>query len=215
MDKALDLYPADYWRWWLLANAPENSDTDFTWESFQSTINKDLADILGNFISRVSSFSVSKFGHRIPDNNQYGKLEKTTIRKIEIHYGHLIELMKGIEIRKSCNELRSIWVIGNEYLQEAAPWSVFKENPEKSKMIIRFALNLINLYALISEPFIPGTCKKIQDHFQFTKLKKFPENLGLFLHNLSNKHEISVPKILFPKITDEERSKYQQDFSGC
>ncbi len=215
MDKALDLYPADYWRWWLLANAPENSDTDFTWESFQSTINKDLADVLGNFISRVSSFSVSKFGHRIPNNNQYGKLEKTTTRKIEIHYGHLKELMKGIEIRKSCNELRSIWVIGNEYLQEAAPWSVFKENPEKSKMIIRFALNLINFYSLISEPFIPGTCKKIQSHFQFTKLNELPENLSLFLDTLSNDHEISVPKILFPKITDEERSKYQQNFSGC
>ena len=123
--------------------------------------------------------------------------------------------MKGIEIRKSCNELLSIWVIGNEYLQEAAPWSVFKENPEKSKMIIRFALNLINFYSLISEPFIPGTCKKIQSHFQFTKLNELPENLSLFLDTLSNDHEISVPKILFPKITDEELSKYQQNFSGC
>ena len=82
-------------------------------------------------------------------------------------------------------------------------------------MIIRFALNLINLYSLISEPFIPGTCQKIQDHFQFAKLKKFPENLSLFLDTLGSEHEISVPKILFPKITDEERSKYQKDFSGC
>ena len=42
MDVALKIFPADYWRWWLLSNAPENSDTNFTWDSFQNTINKIL-----------------------------------------------------------------------------------------------------------------------------------------------------------------------------
>ena len=57
MDVALKIFPADYWRWWLLSNAPENSDTNFTWDSFQNTINKDLADVLGYFITRVTKFS--------------------------------------------------------------------------------------------------------------------------------------------------------------
>ena len=61
MDVALKIFPADYWRWWLLSNAPESSDTNFTWDSFQNTINKDLADVLGNFITRVTKFSFAKF----------------------------------------------------------------------------------------------------------------------------------------------------------
>ena len=214
MDQALDLYPADYWRWWLLANAPESSDTDFTWESFQSTINKDLADVLGNFISRVASFSVSKFGNVIPNTQIYGQLEKETIKKLDYHYKCLKDLMQNIEIRKSCNALRSIWVTGNEYLQKAAPWSILKENPERSKMIIRFSLNLINLYSLVSEPFIPFTCGKIRNHFQFSKVTKWPENLDSFLNTLGDGHKICVPDILFQKITDEERIRYQQTFSG-
>ena len=44
----------------------ENSDTNFTWDSFQNTINKDLADVLGNFITRVTKFSLAKFGSKIP-----------------------------------------------------------------------------------------------------------------------------------------------------
>ena len=67
MDQALKLLPSDYWRWWLLSNAPESSDSDFTWESFQACINKDLSDVLGNFVSRVTKFSVSKFEDQVPN----------------------------------------------------------------------------------------------------------------------------------------------------
>ena len=56
MDDALEILPADYWRWWLLSHAPESSDSEFTWDNFQSSVNKDLADVLGNFVSRVTKF---------------------------------------------------------------------------------------------------------------------------------------------------------------
>ena len=62
MDQALEILPSDYWRWWLLSHAPESSDSEFTWENFQQTVNKDLADVLGNFVSRVTKFCRSKFG---------------------------------------------------------------------------------------------------------------------------------------------------------
>ena len=84
MDVALKIFPADYWRWWLLSNAPENSDTNFTWDSFQNTINKDLADVLGNFITRVTKFSLAKFGSKIPKCNDYGVLETKTINELEL-----------------------------------------------------------------------------------------------------------------------------------
>ena len=63
--------------------------------------------------------------------------------------------MDGMEIRKSAAELRAIWVLGNEYLQSAAPWSTFKTDPEKAAMQVRLGLNLIRLYAVLSSPFIP------------------------------------------------------------
>ncbi|HMQ42113.1 MAG TPA: methionine--tRNA ligase, partial [Paracoccus sp. (in: a-proteobacteria)] len=62
MDDALSLLPADYWRWWLLSHAPESGDSEFTWENFQQSVNKDLADVLGNFVSRITKFCRSKFG---------------------------------------------------------------------------------------------------------------------------------------------------------
>ncbi len=57
MDQALELLPADYWRWRLTAYGPEHSDSAFTWEDFQASTNKDLADVLGNFVNRIVKFA--------------------------------------------------------------------------------------------------------------------------------------------------------------
>ncbi|PKP63271.1 MAG: methionine--tRNA ligase, partial [Alphaproteobacteria bacterium HGW-Alphaproteobacteria-8] len=72
MDQALEIMPSDCWRWWLLANAPEGSDSDFTWSAFQAGVNKDLSDVLGNFVSRVTKFARSKFGETVPEGGAYG-----------------------------------------------------------------------------------------------------------------------------------------------
>jgi methionyl-tRNA synthetase len=66
MDDALQLLPADYWRWYLLANAPESDDSSFTWELFAGAVNKDLADNLGNFVNRTLTFTSRRFGDAIP-----------------------------------------------------------------------------------------------------------------------------------------------------
>src|SRR5690606_30594893 len=82
MDQALSILPADYWRWWLLSHAPENSDSEFTWENFQVSVNKDLADVLGNFVSRVTKFCVSKFGNTVPEGGIYGEQELRLIEDL-------------------------------------------------------------------------------------------------------------------------------------
>ena len=214
MDVALKIFPADYWRWWLLSNAPENSDTNFTWDSFQNTINKDLADVLGNFITRVTKFSLAKFGNKIPKCNDYGVLETKTINEIELLYEKYNNFLTKIEIRKASQELRNMWVVGNEYLQKAQPWSILKKDETKAKMIIRFSFHLINLYCLISEPFIPDSCEKIRKNFGLQKKIEWPERLGKIFDNLTDENEMNSPNILFPKITDSEKESFQEKFSG-
>ena len=214
MDVALKIYPADYWRWWLLSNAPENSDTNFTWDSFQNTINKDLADVLGNFITRVTKFSFAKFGNKIPTNNEYGDLETKTINELDLLYEKYNNFLTKIEIRKASQELRNMWVVGNEYLQKAQPWSVLKKDEAKAKTIIRFSFHLINLYCLISEPFIPDSCDKIRKNFGFRKNTEWPKGLKKIFDSITDENELDSPNILFPKITDSEKESFQEKFSG-
>ena len=213
MDQALEILPADYWRWWLLSNAPESSDSEFTWENFQANVNKDLADVLGNFVSRITKFCRSKFGEVVPEGGIYGEQEEKLIADITKRLREYETHMDAIDVRKAAAELRAIWVAGNEYLQSAAPWTTFKEDPETAAAQVRLGLNLIRLYAVLSAPFIPSTAARMMEAMQ-TSDNTWPSDVAEALSHLIAGHEFSVPDVLFAKITDERREEWQDRFAG-
>ncbi|GFE63431.1 methionine--tRNA ligase [Litoreibacter roseus] len=213
MDQALDILPADYWRWWLLSHAPENSDSEFTWENFQTSVNKDLADVLGNFVSRVTKFCRSKFGEVVPEGGTYGPAETALIDTLTQGLKTYQDCMDRMEVRKASTALRAIWVAGNEYLQAAAPWAVFKEDPDTAAAQIRLSLNLIRFYAVLSAPFIPTASAKMLSAINTLDME-WPTDVAAALEALPAGHEFAVPDVLFAKISDEDRETWQARFSG-
>jgi len=212
-DQALSILPADYWRWWLLSHAPEGSDAEFTWENFQQSVNKDLADVLGNFVSRITKFCRSKFGETIPEGGAYGPEEQALIEALTTRIRAYEGFMEAMEVRKAANELRAIWVLGNEYLQSAAPWSSFKTDPEKAAMQVRLGLNLIRLYAVLSQPFIPFAADAMLAAMR-TEARDWPDDVSAALDTLPAGHAFDVPEVLFAKITDDQRDEWQERFKG-
>ncbi|AQS46888.1 MULTISPECIES: methionine--tRNA ligase [Thioclava] len=213
MDQALELLPADYWRWWLLSHAPESADAEFTWENFQVSANKDLADVLGNFVSRITKFTRSKFGEAIPEGGSWGEQEAALIEELTTRIRAYETHMEEKDIRKAAMELRGIWVAGNEYLQASAPWSVFKTDPDQAAAIARLALNLIPIYAVLSAPFIPDAAK-IMLEAMGDEDRDWPGDVKTALEALPAGHAFTTPEVLFRKITDEEREEWQERFAG-
>lgn len=213
MDHALDILPADYWRWWLLSHAPESGDSEFTWENFQQSVNKDLADVLGNFVSRITKFCRSKFGEVVPDAPAYGPEEQALTEALTTRIRAYEGNMEAMEIRKAASELRAIWVLGNEYLQSAAPWTVFKTDPERAAMQVRMGLNLVRLYAILSAPFIPFASRTMLEAMAVTDAP-WPADVAAALSALSAGHAFTVPEVLFAKIDDDSRTVWEERFSG-
>ena len=209
MDQALSILPADYWRWWLLSHAPEGSDAEFTWENFQVSVNKDLADVLGNFVSRVTKFCRSKYGTNLPDISAvqsegllFRSQEKALIAELTGRLQKYNRYMEDMEVRKASGELRAIWVAGNEYLQTSEPWK--HPDTDHAKIVIYLSLNLIRLYAVLSAPFIPDASRTLLDAMHSDD-DSWPDDVDLALTALPPGHDFSVPDVLFAKITDEQR----------
>ena len=213
MDQALSILPADYWRWWLLSHAPESSDSEFTWENFQASVNKDLADVLGNFVSRVTKFCRAKFGESVPEGGDWGPQEAALITDMEARIRAYEGHMEAIDVRKAAAELRAIWVAGNEYLQAAAPWSTVKTDPETAAAQVRLGLNLIRIYAVLSRPFIPDAATAMMAAMGSDDWS-WPDSLPAAITTLPAGHIFATPEVLFRKITDEERADWQARFAG-
>jgi methionyl-tRNA synthetase len=214
MDQALELLPADYWRWYLIANAPEGSDTAFTWEQFQSAVNKDLADVLGNFVNRIVKFTESRFDGVVPEGGASGPLEEKLERDVAEKLAELTAQMEAIEIRKSAQALRALWVLGNEYLAEAAPWTAIKTDRDRAAVVVRTGLNLVALFARLSAPFIPSTAERIAATVGEPGVGNWPDAAALF-SLLPAGRPVSAPEVLFRKLEDAQLAEWAERFGGA
>ncbi len=218
-----------------MSNVPEGNDSEFTWESFQQTVNKDLSDVLGNFVSRTTKFCNAKWGAVVPEGGKYRQAEVSMWVDLTNHYSTYETHMNNMEFRKAIKEVRELWVLGNEYLQECQPWTLYKTNPNEAAMSIRFALNLIVFYANLSAPFIPDTARKIHEAMgtqasgikrdyigfiedtTFTTLPaghKLPDIEKLF-EKIPAGHSFEMLKEnLFEKITNDQVAELSARFSG-
>jgi methionyl-tRNA synthetase len=213
MDAALELLPADVWRWYLTANSPESADSAFTWEQFQTLVNKDLADVLGNFVNRILKFCETRFEGAVPEGGAPGPLEEKLYADLSEKLTELTAQMEAIEVRKSAQALRAIWVLGNEYLTEAAPWTAFKTDKDRAATIVRTGLNLVALYARLIGPFIPFTAKIVAEAVGETRAAVWPSADGRTeLNRLEAGRPVRAPEVLFKKIEDAQVAEWWERF---
>jgi methionyl-tRNA synthetase len=215
MDAALELLPADYWRWYLIANAPESADASFTWEHFQTTVNKDLADVLGNFVNRVLRFGANCFGNQVPKGGAGGAAEQQLITTLEDRIKAYEEQLQGMQFRRAAATLRSIWTLGNEYFDVAAPWKVLKEDRDGASAIIRVAINLIRVFGLLSAPVIPSTAGRMLRALRLPAQPGWPSrDLTAELQAIKTGHAYDVPDVLFAKIELAQIERWSSAFGG-
>ena len=207
---AISLFPVDFWRYFLVKNMPETDDTDFSFERFAEEINKDLNDVLGNFILRVLKFYKSKFGTTILHELKLTDKENETIKKLQEKLDNYKENLSSLEFRKAVADLRSMWVIGNEYIDETAPWSVYKTDTDRAGEILLFAINLIRIYMIISKPIIPMTAEKILDCFDVKGDWVF--DIKEAINTIKKDSVFTVPDTVFFKITDDKVNELNEKY---
>ena len=215
LDQAIEILPPDYWRYSLMSMAPESSDSAFTWELLQVRVNKDLADTLGNFVNRTLKFASTHFGSTIPEAGVPGEREQ----QLEITCEKLVEticgLLRSMEFRKAADALCSLWSVGNQYIDERAPWKLIKENREEAALVIRTCINLIRLYAIASAPFIPFTSQKLFDALHLSEADTMTKlSDAVKLDALGTGHPFDVPPPLFRKLEDKELEELRMQFGG-
>ena len=216
MDQALDIAPSDFWRWHLMANSPESTDAAFTWEEFQAGINSDLANVLGNFVNRITKYCGSKFDGKIPSGGEIGEAETWIIDELKTRIPALMGYYETREFRKAMSETRAIWAAGNEYLTQAAPWTHYKTDVDQAAVGVRTGLNLVALFGVIAQPIIPDAAEKILTAMNIpedNRTWRFGD-VANAIDAIPHGHPISAPDVLFAKIEDDDIASWSESFGG-
>jgi methionyl-tRNA synthetase len=216
MDQALDLLPADYWRWYLTANAPEGSDAAFTWEGFQSAINSDLANVLGNFVNRITKYCASKFDGHVPDGGEPGDAETWMAEELKTRLAAITAHHEAMDFRKAAAETRALWAAGNEYLTKAEPWVKYKSDVDAAAVGVRTGLNLAAVFGIVAQPIIPEASAMILDALGIpADNRNWPAaDDERLMDALPRGHAISPPDVLFRKIEDDQVADWTERFGG-
>lgn len=157
-DQALKLYPADYWRYYLCANAPESDDANFTFDHFAATINKDLADILGNFVNRVIGLTVKHF----PGGLNEGFLPDSELRQHMLtHMEYFDNSLSALKIRAASAAIRQLWVLGNEYITRQEPWKLVRTDRQAASNVLKNCYWLMQVAASTAWPVVPSLSRDL------------------------------------------------------
>ncbi|KAH0928879.1 hypothetical protein HID58_014606 [Brassica napus] len=214
--------PVEVWRYYLLTNRPEVSDTLFTWGDLQAKLTGELLNNLGNFVNRVLSFIAkpepSGYGSVIPDapGAESHPLTQSLAEKVGKFVKEYVEAMEKVKLKQGLKIAMAISNEGNAYLQEAQFWKLFKEDKPSCAIVIRTAAGLVYLLAQLLEPFMPSFSREV-----FKQLN-LPLHFSLSDEGIASRlweilppgHRIGTPQPLFKELKDEEVQQYKDKFAG-
>ncbi|EEF44189.1 methionine-tRNA synthetase, putative [Ricinus communis] len=217
--------PVEVWRYYLLTNRPEVSDTLFTWSDLQAKLNNELLNNLGNFINRVLSFIAKPpgtgYGSIVPDapNADSHPRTKKLAEDVGKLLGQYVEAMEKVKLKQGLKTAMSISSEGNAYLQECQFWKLYKEDQPSCNIVMRASVGLVYLLACLLEPFMPSFSLEV-----FKQLNLSPEEASLCDEKgdidrapwefIPHNHKIGTPEPLFKELKDEEVDFFRKKFAG-
>ncbi len=195
----LEQFDADLLRYVLGTSLPEAKDSDFSWKDFQTKVNSELADILGNFVFRTLSFASRFFEGQVPALTNPSQQDLDMLSAIETQKGLISKAYESFQLREAIAQSMQLARLGNKYLTDSEPWKTRKTSPEVAGNSIHVCLQLTAALSIIFDPILP---------FKMAKLRSYIGVNGFSWKNinseiLSEGDSVQAGEILFTKIEDE------------
>ena len=195
-----DRYGVDAVRYYLLREVPFGNDGSFTNESLISRINADLANDLGNLVSRTVAMIDKYFGGQLPADREYDPLDNDLKELCEGLRDKCDRFMDSLSIPQALAEIFKIAQRANKYIDETAPWTLAKDEAKKARLatVLYNLVESLRFVTALLVAYLPETAPKIAAQLGYTEDDLKYENLDMFGY----KKDVKVTKgeVIFPRI---------------
>ena len=201
IDEALKYAPAEYWRYVLIAIRPESKDANFTWREFETHVNAELNDVLGNFVHRTLTFINNQFDSAIPNPGTLDEEDEMIKKEVEQAPGRIASLLDGFQLKSGLAATIELARRGNQYLSEREPWHLIKTDRTRTATTLYIASQLVGALEILLSPFLPETSQRIREQLNLTESRNWSDS-GKF--RLEGGHRIAKATPLFHKVKATE-----------
>ena len=173
-------YGVDSVRYFLLREVPFGSDGLYTNRAFLSRLNSDLANDLGNLVSRTTAMIEQNFAGILPQPDGLEDMDQQIIDMINLLFVSVKNKMDELHVPEALADIWTLVQRANKYIDETKPWALAK-NPNSRGRLATVLYNLseaIRVIAVMLSPFIPSSSQIILESFGLTMPKLFDENNG-------------------------------------
>ncbi len=199
IDEALEMFPADYWRYTLLSIRPETKDTNFSWETFLEKVNSDLNDTLGNLIHRTLTFICRHFNCRIPKPEKLDEYDLEMLEALDEAWKRIDNLILQFKLQQVVQTAIELARKANKFFNDREPWKLIGEDRDKAAATLYVASRIIAGISVMLEPVMPENAGRLRSMLRLS--------LEEALKGFEGEHEIIRPKPLFRKVSREEISE--------
>ena len=202
-------YSADQIRYTIASNAPETSDSEFTWKDFQLRCNTDLLGKYGNLVNRVLVFAVNQCGAKVPEMKNLQEGDLAFLKNIYSLVNEAKEAFAHFKLRRASQIMMELASLGNVYFDGNQPWKAAKDPEKRSAMetTIACCLECLKALCLISFPIIPETASSVWKMLGFHSLLNDLSWDQMIEAQIPAGQAFEKPTILFRRIEDEEIQK--------
>ena len=210
-DTLVDVFGVDAVRYFVLHEMPFENDGSISWELMAERYNSDLANILGNLVSRTISMTNKYFGGVVENNGAAEEVDDDLIDTILDSVQRADAKMNELRVADAITEIFNIFRRCNKYIDETMPWALAKD-PEKQERLKTVLYNLtegITIGASLLASFMPGTSQKILAELSTEKRNLWDmDTFGLYP---SGNKVTDKPEILFARMDPEEVLKKAEE----
>ncbi|WP_223209025.1 methionine--tRNA ligase [Pyrococcus furiosus] len=204
----LDVFPADYLRYYLTSIMPETRDSDFSFAEFKTKINEELVNVLGNFVYRALTFVNRYFDGIVPERGELDELDRQALEEIEKTFEEVGKLIREYRFKDALKKVMNLAGFGNRYFDYKEPWKTIKEDKTRTGTTINISLQIVKALGILLEPFLPDASEKIWHFLNLEEVKtwRFTE--------LPAGHKVRKPEILFKKASDDQIIYFILNYMG-
>lgn len=208
-DTLVDFFGVDAVRYFVLHEMPFDNDGVISWELMVERFNSDLANVLGNLVSRTISMTNKYFDGVLTDANDEsvaGAMEVDTDLKdvVLMTVEKVVKKMSELRVADTITEIWTLFKRCNKYIDETTPWILAKEEDKKQRLqtVLYNLSESIAIGASLLHSFMPETSEKILEYFGTNK--RSLEDMNKFGLLMSGTTVAKDPEILFKRLELEE-----------